>query len=55
MVPGMVQDGSDMVPKRFDLTNTRYLLGFARVAGMVQDVSDKVPNGPKTVRPHNYM
>ena len=55
MVPGMVQDGSDMVPKRFELTNTRCLQGFAMVPGMVPDVSDMVPNGSTTVRPHNCM
>ena len=43
MVPGMVQDGSDMVPKRFGLTNTLHLQGFAMIPGMVQDGSDRVP------------
>ena len=43
MVPGMVQDGSDMVPKRSDLTNARYLQGFAMVPGMVRDGADIVP------------
>ena len=43
MVPGMVQDGSDMVPKRFDLTNTFYLQGFAMVPGVAQDGSGRVP------------
>ena len=43
MVPGMVQDGSDMVPKRVEITSAYYLQGFAMVPGMAQDGSDMVP------------
>ena len=43
MVPGMVQDGSDMVPKLAVVTKVCYLQRFVMVPGMVQDGSDMVP------------
>ena len=43
MVPGMVQDGSDMVPQRLDLTGTCYLRGFAMVPRVAHNGSGMVP------------
>ena len=38
-----IQNGSDKVPQRLDLTIASYLQGFAMVPGMLQEGSDMLP------------